>query len=117
MSYNVVFHVDLNDETRLDIALANVANRLNGIPGEEYSAVVLFNGPGVNLIKAADCSGDHKEAIAGLQKQNIVFEACQNAINKFGIAPEELVDGCKVVPSGIPELIELQNKGFAYIKP
>lgn len=117
MDYKVVFHVDLNDEKRLDIALANVTNLLKGIAGKEYSAVVLFNGPGVNLVKAENCADGHKEAIAGLQKEDVVFEACQNAINKFGIAPEELVDGCKVVPSGIPELIELQNSGFAYIKP
>jgi len=117
MNYKAVFHVDLNEAKRLDIALANVTNLLKAIPGREYNAVVLFNGPGVNLVTAENCAPEHKEGIAALQKQNVVFEACQNALNKFGITKEELVDGFKVVPAGIIELIELQNNGYAYIKP
>lgn len=116
MNYQAVFHVDLDEKKRLDLALANVANLLKAIPGQTYSVVILFNGPAVTLLKEETCSA-HKEVIASLQKEEVIFKACNNALNKFQVAPESLVSGVEIVPAGIVELIDLQNKGYAYIKP
>jgi len=116
MNYQAVFHVDLDEVKRLDLALANVANLLKAIPGQPYELVILFNGPAVTMLKEGRCAAQ-KDAIVSLQKDNVVFKACNNALTKFQVAPADLVAGVEIVPAGIVELIDLQNKGYAYIKP
>lgn len=116
MSYQAVFHVDLDENKRLDLALANVANLLKAIPGQSYDLVILFNGPAVTLLKKEQ-SAAQEEAIVNLQKEKVVLKACNNALTKFQVAPEDLVAGVEIVPAGIVELIDLQKKGYAYIKP
>lgn len=45
------------------------------------------------------------------------FRVCSNAMRSFGGDIEALVPGCELVPAGVVELILLQQKGYAYIKP
>ena len=52
-----------------------------------------------------------------LQKKAVAFKVCNLALTNFEIQPEDLIPGCEIVPAGIVTLIELQNEGYAYIKP
>ncbi|WP_232363730.1 DsrE family protein [Desulfogranum japonicum] len=114
--YKAVFHIDLDEEKRLGIALANVTNLLKAVKGKPYDLVILVNGPAVTLLAEED-RVSHKETIKALQKESVAFKVCNNALTKFNIAPQNIVDGFEVVPAGIVELIELQREGYAYIKP
>jgi len=116
MIYKAVFHIDLDDEKRLQIGLNNVANLLKAISGKPHDLVMLFNGPAVNGIVEKNCV-NHMTKILELQEQNVTFQVCQNALNAFEIDAKDLVPGCVVVPAGIVALIELQNEGYGYIKP
>ncbi|MFV0423375.1 DsrE family protein [Oleidesulfovibrio sp.] len=115
MSYSIVFHVDLFDDTRLGLALTNIDNYLNALSGKEFETVMVVNGPAVQLFKAD--GGAHAEQITRLQQRGVSFRLCANALRKFDIAEAALVPGCAVVPAGIVEIVELQQKGFAYVKP
>jgi hypothetical protein len=44
-------------------------------------------------------------------------KVCNNALTHFGLDPDRLCPGCEVVPAGVVEIVELQRKGFAYVKP
>lgn len=113
MNYNIVFHVDLNDGGILNVAISNITNYFTAIEGQKAEVVLLVNGPAINLFK--------KEAVLpelyDLQKKGLQIRVCQNAVNKFSLSREMLMDGVEVVPAGIVELVRLQNEHFAYIKP
>lgn len=113
MSYNVVFHVDLDDAKILMLALSNIHNFYNAPQSKGAEIVLLGNGPAVKLFS----KGNVPEELAGLQAKGLSVRLCQNAINKFELTADLLEDGIAIVPAGIVELIDLQNKGFAYIKP
>ncbi len=115
MTYSTVFHVDLFDSARLGLALVNVENYLNALPDTAFETVVLANGPAVQLFKAEACP--YTEQVAALQKRGTSFRLCANALAAFDIAHTSIVPGCSVVPGGIVELVNLQQKGFSYIKP
>ncbi len=51
MNYDIVFHVDLNDEAVLNIAISNITNYFTAIEGQKAEVVMLVNGPAVNLFK------------------------------------------------------------------
>jgi len=116
MIYRAVLHVDLDEVKPLTIALANAGNLLRSIPEKHYDLVILFNGPAVNLLQAELCA-PFREEIWQLQQARVAFKVCRNALNHFNIDPENLIEGCEIVPAGIVALIELQQGGYAYIKP
>jgi len=116
MIYRAVFHVDSDDSKPLAITLTNVGNLLRAIAGQHYDLVILFNGPAVSLLQAERCT-PYREEIQRLQRARVSFKVCRNALNHFNVDPDSLIDGCEIVPAGVVALIELQQDGYAYIKP
>ncbi|GAU07390.1 DsrE family protein [Desulfoplanes formicivorans] len=114
MTYKACFHVDLNDPNRLQLALNNVANFLNAKP--EGKSVVVVNGPAVNLFRQGSAD-EVASRVRELGERGVGFQVCNNALHAFSIKEEELLPQCEVVAAGIVALIDLQNNGFAYIKP
>jgi uncharacterized protein len=116
MIYRAVFHVDLDDSKPFALALANVGNLLRAIPEKHYDVVLLFNGPAVTLLQSDACA-PYREEIWQLQQARVSFKVCRNALNRFNVDPDNLIEGCEIVPAGVVALIELQQDGYAYIKP
>ncbi|MBU1137401.1 MAG: DsrE family protein [Proteobacteria bacterium] len=116
MTYNAVFHVDQNDDAVMNLALTNVINLLIAIPGQEHDLVVLFNGPGAKLV-TRDNVTSYLERIKDLAAKGVRFQICKNAMIRFEISPEQILDEFEIIPAGIVTLIDLQNDGFSYIKP
>jgi intracellular sulfur oxidation DsrE/DsrF family protein len=116
MIYKVVFHINLPDEVAFNQGLNNIINLLKSIPGKEHDIVMLLNGPAVSMVAEDECLPFH-ERITGLHGQGVRFQACRNALQKFEVDPESLISECEIIPAGITAIIELQNDGFAYIKP
>lgn len=106
----VIFHVD--EPEKWQLALENVRNFLNAEPEAEIE--VLANSAGVKFyIQGASIN----DLFAELVGEGVCFAACNNALRKFGYRSEDLPEAVIVVPAGVVELAERQEKGFAYIKP
>ena len=116
MQYKAVFHVDQNDEQVFNLAVNNVINLLNAIPEQEYDLIVLLNGPAVALM-TREAVVSFLERIQGLVAQGVRFQVCDNALRRFEVSRKSLIPECQIIPAGIVGLIDLQNRGFAYIKP
>jgi len=116
MIYRAVFHVDLDDTKIFALALANVGNLLRAIPEKHYDLVMVFNGPAVILLQTEECA-TYLEEVWQLQQARVAFKVCRNALNRFNVDPENLIEGCEIIPAGVVTLIELQQDGYAYIKP
>ncbi len=116
MAYKAVFHVDQNEEPILNLALNNVVNLLKAIPGEEHDLVILFNGPAAKLV-THNSIGVLLERVRDLKIKGVRFQVCKNAMERFEIPKEQVIEECEIIPAGIVALIDLQNDGFSYIKP
>ncbi|MBV5317657.1 MAG: DsrE family protein [Desulfobulbaceae bacterium] len=116
MNYRAVFHVDLDDPKIFALALANVGNLLRAIPERHYDLVMVFNGPAVSLLETEECA-PFLEEIWQLQQARVSFKVCRNALNRLNIDPDNLIEGLEIIPAGVVTLIELQQDGYAYIKP
>lgn len=113
--YDLLVHVDLDNSRVLGIALNNITNYMNALPDEKYDVVLLANGPAVTLLRQETCP--HLDNMVALISRGVRFEVCANALKKFEVTLECLVEGCTVVPAGVVALVDLQRQGFAYIKP
>ncbi|MCG6877564.1 MAG: DsrE family protein [Deltaproteobacteria bacterium] len=112
----VVFHLDVDEEKRLLMALSNISNLLKEISAKDAAISLVANGSAVRLFvkENASYSSSRIEALSG---QGVRFFMCNNSLANFKIDPKALVKGCEVTKAGVLELIERQADGCAYVKP
>jgi len=113
----VVIQVSSADAKIQAIALNNAVNvQKHYGPGEVDVEIVAY-GPGLSLLTM---KSKQAKRVASLAKSDITFSACGNTMKKIakkkGKEPK-LINGVKVVPAGVVRLMELQAKGYAYIRP
>jgi intracellular sulfur oxidation DsrE/DsrF family protein len=115
--YRVVFHLEQPDPQRLHIAVNNTAN-LIADKGMAVQAAFVANFKAPQLFLAGESGTEWAETAAQLVNRGILtIYLCKSSLKSLHLAPESLLPFCKIVPAGISRIIELQNEGFAYIKP
>jgi hypothetical protein len=116
----VVYHINYNDEKQLNAALGNVKNHINAIGKDKIDVKVVMHGNGVDLLKTANTDLDMQQKVIGLKKDGVAFQVCNNTLKSKKINyKNDLFDVSEkdIVPSGVAEVANLQQKGYVYIKP
>jgi len=113
----VVIQVSTDDARTQKIAINNAINaqKLYGI--DNVVVEVVAYGPGLSILTPKSKQASRVKSLA---LQDITFSACGNtirAVEKRKGKKVKLTEGVKVVPSGIGRIIDLQGKGYAYIRP
>ncbi|MGP4117411.1 DsrE family protein [Levilactobacillus zymae] len=103
----VVVHLD--DQANVTLAQGNVHNLLTELPGSRV--VVVVNGPAVRSF----LTPSWRAFLTALPEVEV--DACANALRANGILAEQLPAGVTVVPAGVARIVELEQQGFAYLKP
>ena len=76
---------------------------------------LVANGPAVKLFVPAQA--ELQKTAEELMARGLKLRLCKNALDANKMTAADLWPGCEVVPAGLVEIVELQNKGFAYIRP
>ena len=113
-SVNVVFHID--ESEKWPLVLANVRNRTHAVDVLSSDIQILVTSKAVSVFNGINLPA-HTEIIAELAHLGVQFAVCRHSLNGLQIPVESLPSFIKVVPVGVLELIDKQNKGVAYIKP
>lgn len=119
---HVAIHVDQNDPQVMNMALNNAANVTKYYAAQDtpvYIELVAY-GPGLNMFVEGKSPVADRIATMSLELENLTFAACGNTHNamkaKTG-TDVPLLEEVAMVPSGVVRLIELQDQGYAYIRP
>lgn len=120
--HRLVIHVDDNIPQKMNLALNNAANvsTYYAGKGEEVEIEIVAYGPGLNML--IDGKSPVSKRITAFQKgmPNVAFSACGNTMTKMKRKSGKdvvLLPNIKVVPAGVTRIMELQEKGWSYIKP
>lgn len=122
VAHHVAIHVDQNDPQVMNMALNNAANvnSYYASQGDTVTIEMVTHGPGLNMLVADKSPVKDRISAMSLEMGNLTFAACGNTLKgmeaKLGHAVA-LMDEAKVVPSGVVRLIELQEQGYAYVRP
>ncbi len=121
-THKVVIHVDDNDPARMNMALNNVANVKKYYDSVDHKVEieVVAYGPGLHMLRADTSPVIDRISAMSLEIDNLTFSACGNthaAMTKKAGKDVQLVDEANMVPSGVIQLITLQEQGYAYIRP
>lgn len=114
---NVVYHV--SDESKVNFALNNIQNHINGIGGpDKINVVLVLHGPAVKRFDSLEAVASVRDGVAKLQEQGVAVEACANTLAALNLEPDELLDGLGIAEQGgVTRIAELQSQGYAYIRP
>lgn len=118
----VAIHVDDNDPARMNMALNNANNIVSYYQdqGEEVEVQIVTYGPGLHMLRADTSPVADRISQMSLEHPNISFAACNNTLQGMQRQAGHditLVAEAVVVPSGAVQLIELQQQGWAYLRP
>lgn len=115
--HKVVVQSSSSDPELQGLALVIAGNLQKHYGMDNVDIEVVAYGPGLGIL-AADSPNAKK--VKSLLEHNIKFSACEGTL-KFmeannGKRPK-LVSGVGVVEDGVVRIIELQEKGYAYVYP
>ncbi|SDU34359.1 DsrE family protein [Stappia sp. ES.058] len=120
--HHVAIHVNDNDPKVMNLALNNAQNldAYYKAKGETVEIRLVTYGPGLMMLRQDKSPVKSRISAMSLEMPNLSFSACGNThrnMSKKEGTDVALVSEASIVPSGVVYLMELQEKGYAYIKP
>jgi intracellular sulfur oxidation DsrE/DsrF family protein len=120
--HRLALHVDQNDPEIMKLALNNARNthELYSARGEIVAIEIVTYSQGLHMLR--DDTSPVKQEIRELRKMlpQLAFGACNNTktgMEKREGKPVPLIAEATIVPAGVVRLVELQEQGYAYVKP
>ena len=113
----IVIQVSTDDPRTQSIALNNAVNLQKEYGLDNIVIEIVAYGPGLGMLTQEN---KQAERVKSLAMQNIRFSACGNTMDKVtektGKKPE-LTEGVQVVKAGVSRIMQLQQDGYAYVRP
>jgi uncharacterized protein len=121
-THYVAIHVNQNDAKVMNMALNNAANvnKYYESQGDSVAIEMVAYGPGLAMLIPGKSPVADRISAMSLEIDNLSFAACGNTHRKMSEkAGKEiaLMEEAAMVPSGVVRLIELQEQGYAYVRP
>jgi len=110
----IVIQVSDSDTAKWNLALNNAKNIQKDVGADNVVIEIVAFGPGVNMLKAeSEVANRINDAIdTGVQ-----VNACQNTMRNFKLNKEDMNAKVGYVPSGVVEIMQRQQQGYAYLRP
>lgn len=113
----IVIHIDQTERWKaVQGNLKNLANAKKDLR-PDLDVEVVVTGEAINQLIDNDENQELKEALNSAVNAGFVIAGCNNSLNRFEIAPEDIFSFVRVVPAGLIEIAEKEDAGFAYVKP
>jgi hypothetical protein len=119
----VVYH--LNNINSATGALRNVKNHLNAVGDENLDIIVVTHSSGAFALVDGSMGKKDKngkvynfnDTIAALANRGVKFQICANTIRGKKIDKKKINENAEIVPSGVAQIVGLEQDGYYYIKP
>lgn len=113
----VVYQFNKADEAYHKAVLHSVGAMLRKY-GDNIHIVVVGIGPGIHIMAKRPerpVSEFVRQQVASLLQYGVEFHACGNTMKALKWKADNILDSAKIVDVGAADLMELQQKGYAYI--
>ena len=110
----VVVQVSDADPAKWNLALNNARNLQADLGGANVEIEIVAYGPGIGMLKSDSVVGNRIGEALG---SGVKVAACEVTMRSQKLAKADMLDGIAYVPSGVVELMQKQQQGWAYIRP
>jgi uncharacterized protein len=121
-THRLILQVNTNDPASMNLALNNATNVMQHFKklGEKVNIEVVTFGPGLHMVRDDTSPVKARIEEMALSMPEVSFKACGNTQEKMRKAENKeipIIPQAKVVESGVVRVMELQEKGWSYMKP
>lgn len=121
-THRLILQVNTNDPAAMNLALNNATNVTQHYKelGEKVKIEVITFGPGLHMLRDDTSPVKARIEQMALSTPEVSFKACGNTQEKMHQAEHKdipIVSQAQVVKSGVVRVMELQEKGWSYVKP
>ncbi|MCK5663461.1 MAG: DsrE family protein [Thiotrichaceae bacterium] len=115
----MVIQVNTKDATTQKMAINSAKNLKKLLGKESVDVEVVVYGPGLSLIKSSGSNADKVTAL--MSDYGVKISACKGALKAYakrhGGRELDIVEGVTKVATGAIRILELQEQGYAYLRP
>ncbi|MGX1319355.1 intracellular sulfur oxidation DsrE/DsrF family protein [Bradyrhizobium sp. USDA 377] len=120
--HHLILQVNSNDAPAMNLALNNATNvaQYYKDAGEKVKIEVVTFGPGLHMLREDTSPVKARIEEMALSTPEVSFKACGNTQEKMKKAENKdipIVRQAEIVKSGVVRVMELQELGWAYVKP
>jgi intracellular sulfur oxidation DsrE/DsrF family protein len=121
-AHRLVLQVNTNEPASMNLALNNATNVAQYYKdlGEKVKIEVVTFGPGLHMLRDDTSPVKARIEEMALSTPEVSFKACGNTQERMHKAENKdipIVPQAEVVKSGVVRVMELQEKGWSYVKP
>ena len=117
VAHKLVYQCNKADAEYLSAVMFSVGEMLRKY-GDDIWLVVTAIGPGLHILgkhPERSIAQETLERVESLAAYGVHFHACGNTMKALGWTKDDLRDFAEVVPIGVDDLMQLQERGFAYV--
>jgi intracellular sulfur oxidation DsrE/DsrF family protein len=120
--HRLILQVNTNDAATMNLTLNNAMNVAEYYKetGEKVEVQVIAFGPGLHMLRDDTSPVKARIETMALSTPEVSFKACGNTQANMGKAENKeikLIPQAEVVPSGVVRVMQLEEKGWSYVKP
>jgi uncharacterized protein len=120
--HRLILQVNSNDPAMMNLALNNATNVVQYYKGlgEKVSIEVVTFGPGLHMLREDTSPVKARIETLALSSPEITFKACGNTRDNMRKAENKdipIIPQAEIVSSGVVRVMELQERGWSYVKP
>jgi intracellular sulfur oxidation DsrE/DsrF family protein len=110
----LVVQVSDSNPATWNLALNNVKNVQKDLGKDNVDVEIVAYGPGIGMLKA---DSEVANRINEAADAGVKVVACENTMKGQKLTRDDMNARISYVPAGVVEIMQLQQKGYAYLRP
>ena len=111
----VVLSLSERDPDRVNEVLSNIGNIQRFYGADNVRIALIVYGPGIHTVLQKESLV--RPRITSLLAIGVDILACNATLDTLHLGAADLIKGVRIVPNGIPALVEFQAAGWYYVRP
>lgn len=113
-AHRLVVQVSDGEPARWNMALNNIANVQADVGARNVDVVLVAYGPGLGMLKAEALTANR---VSDAIRSGVKVVACENTMTLQKVTKADMHPAIGYVPAGASEIMQRQQKGYAYLRP
>ena len=116
--HKMVFQMNEDNPNLWSLMLNNINNIIVEMGKDHVEIKVVAYGPGINMFRKDKSNVlDRLESLKKFAGKSVEYTVCSNTLKAMKVDRQEIVEFVDDLYPGIVRIIELQEKGYVYLRP
>jgi len=115
--HRIVVQVNEDNPQLWNLTLNNIANLIGAMGKEHVDIKVITYGPGINMFKKGSSVLERLDSLKKFAGSSVGYTVCSNTMKAMQVERQDIVELVDDFYPGIVRVVELQEKGYVYLRP